>query len=122
MEKSLVIAGLLGLCLTSCDRDKSIAADSEHASAPATEVVEPRPPVAIPVAEPQEFKIGEEEPGNLEAEPTPGQRLDHALEKTQQGLETGAEKTEEGLRKAGGATGRTLQRVGDAIERKASGR
>jgi hypothetical protein len=122
MEKSLVIAGLMGLCLASCDRDKSIAADPAHTSAPAIEVVEPRPPAAIPVAEPQEFKIGEEEPGNLEAEPTPGQRLDHAIEKTQQGVETGVEKTEEGVRKGAGATGRTLQRVGEAIERKASGR
>ena len=122
MKRSVFAAALLGFCLSSCDRDTSIAKDSKESSEAATvaEIQEQRPPAATPVIDPQDFKVAEEEPGN-EPEPTIGQRLDHAIDKTADGLETAKEKTEEGLRKAAGATGGALRRTGEAIEKKASG-
>ncbi len=112
MEKPLAAAALLGLCLVSCDRKESPPPPPPETAPPAAEtaVVEPVPP-ALPVAEPpQDFKIGEEEPGNYEPSPTPGQRLDHAIQKT-----------EEGILKGAAATGEALRKTGEAIERKASG-
>ena len=107
--------------MVSCDREdrsRSIAKDA----VPSPEIIEPAPPAAVRVTEPEEFKVAEEEPGNPDApSPTPGQRLDHAIEKTEQGLGTAKEKTEEGLRKAAENTGNFLQRAGETIERKASG-
>ena len=110
MTKSIVATAALCACLASCDRDSSTASDPKDSSlAPASEIAEPRPPAAIRVTEPEEFKVAEEEPGTPEAiEPTAGQRLDHAIDQT-----------EEGLRKAAEATGRSLQKAGQTIERKA---
>jgi hypothetical protein len=119
MKPSLIAsaaAALACVCLASCDRDKSPAKSSASSTPPpASEVViEPRPPIAPRVTAPEDFKVAEEEPGTPEVivveppAPTPGQRLDHAIEKTQ-----------DGVRRAAEATGRGLQRAGDAIERKA---
>jgi hypothetical protein len=120
MKKSLLAAASVCVCLASCDRDKSIAGDPHDVPAAASEIDDTPPPVATRVIEPEEFKVAEEEPGSAEiVEPTPGQRLDHAIEKTEEGLGTAKEKTEEGLRRAAGATGGALRRAGDAIERKA---
>lgn len=88
------------------------------------------PPIAIPV---EDQSPDEEEPSAPDTDlvqPTPGQRLDHAIEKTgqalqtagqktEQGVRTAAEKTEEGLRKAAEKTGGAIQRVGETIQRKA---
>jgi len=114
---ALAIAALFSV---SCDRNEGTG--GAGAGQPPAEIVEPAPPAAVPVTEPEEFKVAEEEPGTLEAPaPTPGQRLDHAIDKTGEGLETARDKTEEGLRKAAEKTGGFLQRAGETIERKASG-
>jgi len=112
--KAAVPAIFLSLALVACDREDPSGSNGS-ASAPATP--ETAPPLAKPVIEPQEFKVGEEEPAV--GEPTPGERLDNAIEKTEHGLETAKEKTEEGLRKAAEATGGGLRRLGEAIEKKA---
>ncbi len=110
--KKFVVAALLCTVISACDHDKSIANnETDSPAAPAVEITEPAPPAAVPVTDPAEFKVAEEEPGTIEIiepAPTPGQRLDH-----------GIEKTEHGLRKAAEATGGALRRVGEAIERKA---
>jgi len=113
---ALAIAALFSV---SCDRNEGTGAAGN--GQPPAEIVEPAPPAAVPVTEPEEFKVAEEEPGTLEPAPTPGQRLDHAIDKTGEGLETARDKTEEGLRKAAEKTGGFLQRAGETIERKASG-
>ena len=114
--KAAVSAILLSLTLVACDRNESTGSGGgDPASSPVA--TEPAPPVAKPVTELQEFKVGEEEPAA--GEPTPGERLDHAIEKTGEGLETAKEKTEDGLRKAAEATGGGIRRLGEAIERKA---
>lgn len=132
--RTLTALALAAVCtaLVSCER-KTGATDSSDQQIPSSEIAEPAPPAASPVTQPEDFKVAEEEPGNPESpSPTPGQRLDHAIEKTQEGLETAKEKTqdgletakektEEGLRKAAEKTGGFLQRTGEAIERKASG-
>jgi hypothetical protein len=61
------------------------------------------PPTAVPVPEevPPAVEVDEEEPSPR----TPGEHVDHAIQKT-----------DEGLRKAADATGRFLQRAGDKIE------
>ena len=114
--KAAVSAIFLSLALVACDR-KDPGDSSGTAAAPSAAATEAPAPVAKPVAEPQEFKVGEEEPAL--GEPTPGERLDHAIEKTGEGLDTAKEKTEEGLRKAAEATGSGLRRLGEAIEKKA---
>ncbi|MEI7928051.1 MAG: hypothetical protein WCH40_05830 [Verrucomicrobiales bacterium] len=66
------------------------------------------PPLAIPV---EDQSPDEEEPSAPDTDviqPSPGQRLDRAIEKTEQGVRTAA-----------GETGRALQRAGEAIERQA---
>lgn len=114
MKTSALLAACACAFLASCDREKSTTEVPETAPVPSSEVVEIRPPAAIPVTEPEDFKVAEEEPGTageviiVEPTPTPGQRLDHAIDKTDEGLRRAAEKT-------GGA----LRRVGEAIERKA---
>lgn len=129
---SLMVVTAASLCVLSCEKKEVDPATGER-QLPASEIVEPAPPAAIPVTEPEDFKVAEEEPGNPDApSPTPGQRLDHAIEKTEQGLETARDKTEqgletardkteEGLRKAAEKTGNFLQRAGEAIEREAGG-
>jgi len=121
MKTSASIVSLAAaLCLASCEKKEEAPAAGQPL--PSSEIAEPTPPAAIPVTEPADFKVAEEEPGNLEEpSPTPGQRLDHAIEKTEQGLETARDKTEEGVRKAAEKTGNFLQRAGETIERKASG-
>lgn len=114
--KAAVSAIFLSLALVACDREDP-SGSKGSASAPAAANSESAPPAAKPVTDPQEFKVGEEEPAV--GEPTPGERLDHAIEKTEHGLETAKEKTEEGLRKAAEATGGGLRRLGEAIEKKA---
>ena len=88
------------------------------------------PPVAIPV---EDQSPDEEEPSAPDTDlvqPTPGQRLDHAIEKTgqalqtagqktEQGVKTAAEKNEQGLRKAAEKTGGFLQKAGETIQKKA---
>lgn len=88
------------------------------------------PPVAIPV---EDQSPDEEEPSAPDTDlvqPTPGQRLDNAIEKTgqalqtagqktEQGVKTAAEKAEQGLRKAAGKTGAFLQKAGETIQKKA---
>lgn len=114
--KAVIPAIFLTLALAACDRkDPSGPGETvpaEPATAPGSS-----PPAAEAVAVPQEFKVGEEEPAA--GDPTPGERLDHAIERTNEGLETAKEKTEEGLRKAAEATGGGIRRLGEAIERKA---
>ncbi|WAC18985.1 hypothetical protein OVA24_17285 [Luteolibacter sp. SL250] len=111
---------LAALSAVSCDRKEEPG--SAGSPPPASEIVEPAPPSAVPVTQPEDFKVAEEEPGSPDApSPTPGQRLDNAIEKTEEGLETARDKTEEGLRKAAEKTGGFLQRAGETIERKASG-
>lgn len=80
------------------------------------------PPLAIPV---EDQSPDEEEPSAPDTDPelvrpTAGERLDHAINKTEQGVRTAAEKTEQGLRKAAEKTGGALQRVGEAIQKKAN--
>lgn len=117
---STAVVVLAALSAVSCDRKEETGAAGS--TPPASEIVEPAPPSAIPVTEPEDFKVAEEEPGSPDApSPTPGQRLDNAIEKTEEGLETARDKTEEGLRKAAEKTGGFLQRAGETIERKASG-
>lgn len=118
--KTITFAAVVlpGLLFISCEKkkDPSTGADARTDSTP---------PHAVRVTELEEFKVAEEEPATPEATlspaPTPGQRLDHAIEKTEEGLDRAKDKTEEGLRKAAGKTGDFLQRTGEAIERKASG-
>lgn len=114
--KATIPAIFLSLALVACDREDPANSGATTPAPSATTVGSP-PPAATPVADPEEFKVGEEEPAL--GEPTPGERLDHAIEKTGEGLETAKEKTEEGLRKAAEATGGGLRRLGEAIERKA---
>lgn len=110
MKTSAFAALAAAFCLVSCDREEP-APSTSKTTLPSSEIAEPVPPAAVPVTEPEDFKVAEEEPGTLvEPSPTPGQRLDH-----------GIEKTEEGLRKAAEKTGNFLQRAGETIERKASG-
>jgi predicted small secreted protein len=113
---------LAGVALASCGKKSEPSevpsphvARAEQAQAapvgPAPEALELTPPPEAPPAE--EAMPDEEEPSVPDSEvaaPTPGQRLDHALEKT-----------EEGVRKAIEKTGEALQRAGEAIERKAEG-
>lgn len=121
MKTSAFVAVIAGCCLVSCDREEPSPSAAKD-PVPSSETVESAPPAAVPVTEPGDFKVAEEEPGNPDApSPTPGERLDHAIEKTEQGLGTAKDKTEEGLRKAAEKTGNFLQRTGETIERKASG-
>ena len=133
MKASWILAiGACGL-IVSCDKEEppkaEVVVEPAAEAAPAT----PPPAAGIPVeAETEEIEEPEEDA------PTPGERLDGAIEKTGDGLkvagektkegvgvalektggalETAGEKTEEGLRKAGDATGRWLKRVGEKIE------
>lgn len=114
--KSAVPAIFISLALVACDRDDS-SSSGGSAAPPSASIGESPAPAAKPVEELPEFKVGEEEPSL--GEPTPGERLDHAIEKTHEGLDTAKEKTEEGLRKAAEATGGGLRRLGEAIEKKA---
>lgn len=116
------------LLLVSCEKKEttvefvpkpSVTATPHPAPEKAAPVEVVTPPVAIPV---EDQSPDEEEPSAPDTDlvqPTPGQRLDHAIEKTEQGVRTAAEKTEEGLRKAAEKTGGALQRVGETIQRKA---
>lgn len=115
MKCSAVLLSAICLAVVSCEKKEPVVSESQE-----TVVVE-TPPAAVVVEDEKEFKIAEEEPADLEPSPTPGQRLDHAIEKTEQGIDTAKEKTEEGLRKAAEKTGNFLQRAGEAIEKKASG-
>jgi hypothetical protein len=117
---SVAAVTIAALGVLSCEKKEDPAATGS--TPPASEIVEPAPPSAVPVTQPEDFKVAEEEPGVVVTpSPTPGQRLDNAIEKTEDGLETAKEKTEEGLRKAAEKTGGFLQRAGETIERKASG-
>ncbi len=111
--------------LVSCEKEETKVDFVPKVPVAAAPVPEPAPvevvipPVAIPV---EDQSPDEEEPSAPDTDlvqPTPGQRLDHAIEKTEQGVRTAAEKTEEGLRKAAEKTGGALQRVGETIQRKA---
>lgn len=111
MKRSIIAAASLCACLASCDRERPTAGEeSPDTTVPASEIGgSGPPPVVTRVIEPEEFQVAEEEPASSElVEPTAGERLDHAIEKT-----------EEGLRRAAGATGGALRRAGDAIEKKA---
>lgn len=129
--KPLTVLPVLGLALllVSCGKKETPTEPTAPAApvavtpAPAPEKAAPvevaTPPVAIPV---EDQSPDEEEPSAPDTDlvqPTPGQRLDHAIEKTEQGVRTAAEKTEEGLRKAAEKTGGALQRVGEKIQQKA---
>lgn len=114
--KSTLPTIFIGLALVACDR-KDPDTTGGSIPAPTATAADAPAPAAQPVEELPEFKVGEEEPAL--GEPTPGERLDSAIEKTEQGLETAKDKTEEGLRKAAEATGGGLRRLGEAIERKA---
>lgn len=131
MKALWILALGAGSLLVSCDQEEAPKATVVVEG----EVVEvtPPPPVAVPVESEETL---EEEPDL--SSPTPGERLDGAIEATEDGLkvagektkqgvgvalektggalETAGEKTEEGLRKAGDATGRFLKRVGEKIE------
>ncbi|OYV01145.1 MAG: hypothetical protein CFE26_23220, partial [Verrucomicrobiales bacterium VVV1] len=135
-----VVGFALALLFVSCGKKETPtepaapAAPVAAAPAPPAPKVDPvevaTPPVAIPV---EDQSPDEEEPSAPDTDlvqPTPGQRLDHAIEKTgqalqtagektEQGVRTAAEKTEEGLRKAAEKTGGALQRVGETIQKKA---
>ncbi len=113
MKSSFPILAAACFSLVSCEKEQV----TEVPVSTTPETVETAPvPAAIPVNE-DAFKIGEEEPAENAPSPTPGQRLDHAIEKTEQGLGTAAEKTEGGLRKAAEKTGQFLQRAGEKIEK-----
>lgn len=141
MKPSLVlpVVGFVSLLL-SCGKkeapSESAVPQAPVAVAPAppvpqTELVEAAPaPSAIPV---EDQSPDEEEPSAPDTDvvpPTPGQRLDQAIEKTgealqnagektEQGVRTAAEKTREGLRKAAEKTGGALQKAGEKIQQKA---
>jgi hypothetical protein len=111
MRTSFPILAAACLVVVSCEKEQ------ETPVSPAPESVEATPaPAAVPVKE-DEFKIGEEEPAENTPAPTPGQRLDQAIEKTEEGIGTAKEKTEEGIRKAAEKTGQFLQRAGEKIEK-----
>lgn len=124
MKRSVLFPAAVCLALVSCEKKESeISVSGEPVRTEVSVTVDQTAdgaPAAV-VVEEKEFKIAEEEPSDLEPSPTPGQRLDHAIEKTEEGIGTAAEKTEEGLRKAAEKTGNFLQRAGEAIEKKASG-
>jgi hypothetical protein len=120
----VLAAGLTAVALAACE--KKSAEPSETKMPPVAKVeadVPPAtpepPPEAIAMTPPPEIPPAadampdEEEPSAPDGEapaPTPGQRLDRALHKA-----------EEGVRKATEKTGEALQRAGEAIERKAQG-
>jgi hypothetical protein len=96
--------------LPACDRDRA-------------EVDAPR---AVEVVE-EEVVVAEPAPATPK---TPGQHLDHALQKTGEGIQTAGEKTEEGIRiakekteagleSAAEKTGKFLKRVGEEIGNRA---
>jgi hypothetical protein len=111
--KRLFLGILVPFLVVACDRKEPTQVET-----PAVTVTEPPPPTAVPVTPAEAYGVAEEEPTNApEIEevpvteppaPTPGERLDHGLQKT-----------EEGLRKAAEATGAGLRRLGETIERKA---
>ena len=111
MKSSVYILAAACIALVSCEKEETVS------SAPEASQSTTPPPAAVPVTEPEEFKVGEEEPAENAPAPTPGQRLDHAIEKTEQGLGTAKETTEEGLRKAAEKTGGFLKRTGEKIEK-----
>ena len=102
MKKSILLIPL-AVALASCDREssappKAVAVPESDATAPAPEPMAV-PPVAVPPP-----AVAAEEPVVPEPAPeTPGEHLDHALQKT-------------GLRKAADATGNFLKRAGEKIE------
>ncbi len=132
--KPLSVLPVMGFALASlfvsCGKKESPTEPAAPAApvavvpAPPTPKVDPvevtAPPVAIPV---EDQSPDEEEPSAPDTDvvhPTPGERLDHAIEKTEQGVRTAAEKTEEGLRKAAEKTGGALQKAGEKIQQKAN--
>jgi len=110
--KRLLVGIFVPLLFVACNREEPVQVETSSITA-----AEPPPPTAIPVTPAEEYGVAEEEPTAPEIEvapvveppaPTPGERLDH-----------GIQKTEEGLRKAAEATGSGLRRLGETIERKA---
>jgi len=118
MKQSLFILPLL-VVLPSCKKESS--ADVPKAVEVREEVVIVSPtPTATEVS-----PVVEVVPA--ETSKTPGQHLDHALQKTGEGIQTAGEKTEHGLKvarekteagidKAAEKTGEFLKRVGEKIE------
>ena len=118
--------------LVSCDEKEAPVDSVPTAPVVVVPVSEPAPIKAMPLEPslpPQAIPIEDQSPDEEEpsapdtdpamVQPTPGERLDHAIDKTEQGVRTAAEKTEEGVRKAAEKTGGVLQRVGETIQRKA---
>ena len=130
MKRSLFILPLL-LASPSCKKEST-------ASVPkAVEVREEVVIVADPPPAPLTPPVVEVTPPVVEGDPTiievtppaktPGEHLDHALQKTGEGLQTAGEKTEhginvarekteEGVQKAAEKTGDFLKRMGEKIE------
>ncbi|QJE98673.1 hypothetical protein [Luteolibacter luteus] len=144
MRSSILLIPLV-MTVASCDRENSkppkAVAVPENAITPGEVVVSEEPPVALPVDEDEVVDVDGEEAPELPdpaASRTPGEHLDHALQKTGEGLQTAGEKTQEaaiiteertkegirtarektetGLRKAADATGNFLKRAGEKIE------
>jgi len=124
-----VVGFALALLLVSCGKKETPTEPAAPAApvavdpAPPAPTIEPgevaTPPAAIPV---EDQSPDEEEPSAPDTDvvsPTPGERLDRVIDKTEQGVKTAAEKTEQGLRKAAEKTGGALQKAGEAIQKKA---
>lgn len=128
--KLLLIAPLsLGLILVSCEKN-----DAPEASVVVEENGQVVAEVDMGTSGEQLAEAIEEAEEEVEAaaeeNPTPGERLDRAIEatgrglqtageKTEQGVETAVEKTEHGVRTATEKTGQFLKKVGEKIERAA---
>lgn len=70
-----------------------------------------QPPVVVEVDEEGRLVV-EEAPTRL----TPGERVDRAIEVTEDRLETAGERTEKGVRTAMEGTGRLFRRLGEKLE------
>lgn len=117
LMKPLFVLPLLGFAFIACKPQATTERSDPPSEAHAVAVDQ-----AQTVSQPTKGSAPTSEvPDDLpdEDEPTPGERLDHAIEKTGEGLQKAGEKTEEGLRKAGAKTGDALQRLGEKIERAA---
>ena len=131
MKAFFASALFVGFLVVGCEKQEApkatIVPEEEVAEMPPVEA-EPTPMLEAPVAD------GEV----AESRPTPGERLDRAIEatgrglqtagektaegvgtaaeKTEEALHTAGEKTEEGVKKAADATGKFLKKVGEKIE------
>ncbi len=119
--------------LASCDKESTAETPKAVEVNEEVTVVVPAPTAeAIEDAAEEAEEMAEDAAAALDPNrpQTPGEHLDHALQKTGEGLQTAGEKTEEGLKtakekteagleKAAEKTGEFIKRVGERIEEQA---